>query len=211
MPASHAVLVLHSLCLATFLQISSVRADTVNAAALASQYTLTTSTTLAMPTSTLSVADSVNFIVGDWSLSKGHVQNGNDSLQFVNDPFPNNSVPVSDDTSPSGPVLQVTYPAGSFNDNTGGGQFINLWNSSTPFQSMLVSYELAFDQNFDWVKGGKLPGIKGGPDVTGCSGGKEPNGTDCFSARLMWRKNGEGEGSLFSFSKQQDAILISYL
>ena len=104
MPASHAVLVLHSLCLATFRQISSVRADTVNAAALASQYTLTTSTTLAMPTSTLSVADSVNFIVGDWSLSKGHVQNGNDSLQFVNDPFPNNSVPVSDDTSPSGPV-----------------------------------------------------------------------------------------------------------
>jgi hypothetical protein len=58
---------------------------------------------------------------------------------------------------------------------------------------MLLSYELAFDEGFDWVKGGKLPGLRGGPNPDGCSGGNEPNGTDCFSTRLMWRTNGAGE------------------
>lgn len=194
MSTSCANSVLLALCLTTLLQLSPVWADTVVAPSIASQFSLTTSTVLAFPTATLPVDQSVDFIVADWSLSKGHVQNGNNSLQFVQDPFPNKGVPVTGDSSPSGPVLKVTYPAGSFNNKTGGGQFVNLWNSSTPFQSMLVSYELAFDEGFNWVKGGKLPGIKGGPDVTGCSGGKVPNGTDCFSARLMWRKNGEGEG-----------------
>jgi len=58
---------------------------------------------------------------------------------------------------------------------------------------MILSYEIAFDSNFNWVQGGKLPGLRGGPDVDDCSGGDQPNGTDCFSARLMWRKNGAGE------------------
>lgn len=58
---------------------------------------------------------------------------------------------------------------------------------------MLLSYELAFDSNFNWVQGGKLPGLRGGPDVNDCSGGAEPNGTNCFSTRLMWRKNADGE------------------
>lgn len=61
---------------------------------------------------------------------------------------------------------------------------------------MLLSYELAFDTNFQFVKGGKLPGVRGGPSTTGCDGGKEPNGTDCFSARLMWRKDAAGEGGV---------------
>ncbi|KAG8690368.1 hypothetical protein FRC09_012015, partial [Ceratobasidium sp. 395] len=41
--------------------------------------------------------------------------------------------------------------------------------------------------------GGKLPGLRGGPDTLGCSGGKQPNGDDCFSTRLMWRTSGSGE------------------
>jgi len=58
---------------------------------------------------------------------------------------------------------------------------------------MLLSYELAFDTGFDWVKGGKLPGLRGGPNPDGCSGGNKPNGSDCFSTRIMWRTNGAGE------------------
>ncbi|THG94548.1 hypothetical protein EW145_g8118 [Phellinidium pouzarii] len=165
-------------------------------ASIATQYSLTTSTTLPFPTATLTSNDTDDFVVADWSLSKGHISNGEADLQFIDDPFPNNQVPVSDGSSSSSSnasVLRVTYPAGSFNNKTGGAQFYTLWNSSTPFQSMLISYELAFDSGFDWVKGGKLPGIRGGPSVTGCSGGKEPNGTDCFSTRLMWRTNGAGE------------------
>jgi hypothetical protein len=59
---------------------------------------------------------------------------------------------------------------------------------------MMVSYELAFDSNFDWVKGGKLPGLRGGLNSTGCSGGNQADGLSCFSTRLMWRRDGEGEG-----------------
>ncbi|KAJ3500580.1 hypothetical protein NLJ89_g9732 [Agrocybe chaxingu] len=58
---------------------------------------------------------------------------------------------------------------------------------------MMVSYEVAFDSGFDWVKGGKLPGIRGGLNSTGCSGGNKADGLDCFSSRLMWRKSGTGE------------------
>lgn len=44
--------------------------------------------------------------------------------------------------------------------------------------------------------GGKLPGLRGGPDRFGCSGGNQTDGTGCFSTRLMWRQNGAGEGKL---------------
>ena len=87
---------------------------------------------------------------------------------------------------------------GSFSHDTGGAQFYSLWNRSddSSFKSMIVSYELAFDSGFDWVKGGKLPGLRGGLNSTGCSGGNKATGLDCFSSRLMWRKNGDGEGEL---------------
>ena len=67
--------------------------------------------------------------------------------------------------------------------------------SGTYFHSMLLTYEVAFDTYFDWVKGGKLPGLRGGLNSTGCSGGNKADGLDCFSSRLMWRKNGAGEGA----------------
>ena len=59
---------------------------------------------------------------------------------------------------------------------------------------MLLSYEVAFDSGFNYVLGGKLPGFRGGPDPDGCSGGNASTGANCFSSRLMWRKNGQGEG-----------------
>lgn len=64
---------------------------------------------------------------------------------------------------------------------------------------MMVSYEVAFDTDFDWVKGGKLPGLRGG-NLDGCSGGNQADGDNCFSARLMWRQGGMGEGLRFSVS-----------
>ena len=180
--------------------VATTFASTTPLASVASQYSLTTSTTLPFPTATLSSNDTDSFVVSGWSLSKGHIQNGNDGLQFVADPFPSKPVPVNDGASSTNTTaLQVFYPVGSFNNNTGGAQFYTLWNSSTPFQSMLVSYELAFDTNFQFVKGGKLPGLRGGPSVNGCDGGKEHNGTDCFSTRLMWRKDAAGEGNVLSF------------
>jgi len=172
-----------------------VVADLLSAPSLAAEYSLTTSTSLPFPTATLSSTDAQALLVADWSLSKGRIQDEAEDLAFVNDPFPNSPAPGIATTNSTGPVLQVTYPAGSFSHNTGGSQFINLWNTTNAngFQSMMVSYEVAFDAGFDWVKGGKLPGLRGGYNTSGCSGGNEANGEDCWSTRLMWRTSGEGE------------------
>ncbi|KAK7053270.1 hypothetical protein VNI00_003896 [Paramarasmius palmivorus] len=174
---------------AVFSSLSLVLCD--SAGSLSSQYSLTTSTSFPFPTATLSSSDAQSHIVSKWSLSKGRIQDGPQNLAFVSDPF----LSSSSGTSSSGPVLQVTYPKGSYSHDTGGAQFENLWNATdgSTFQSMMISYEVAFANNFDWVKGGKLPGLRGGPNAVGCSGGNQPTGRDCFSTRLMWRKDGAGE------------------
>jgi hypothetical protein len=161
---------------------------------LAAQFTLTTSTTFPFPTATADSSAAQSLLTSQWGLIKGKLQNGGSDLAFVDDPFPNNPAPGSA-TNSTGPVLQVTYPAGSFSDSTGGAQFVNLWNNTGggAFESMLISYEVAFDENFDWVLGGKLPGLRGGTSEIGCSGGNESNGLTCFSTRIMWRPNGAGE------------------
>uniref|UniRef100_A0A8H7Y5H8 Polysaccharide lyase 14 domain-containing protein n=1 Tax=Psilocybe cubensis TaxID=181762 RepID=A0A8H7Y5H8_PSICU len=165
--------------------------------AVATQYSLTTSTALPFPTATQTSNETEDLLVSKWSLNRGRIQDGPDNLAFVADPFPNSQVPGSTpQASNSGaPVLRVSYPEGSFSHDTGGAQFYSLWNTTdgSSFNSMMVSYEIAFESNFDWVKGGKLPGLRGGLNSTGCSGGNKATGVDCFSARLMWRKNGAGE------------------
>ena len=179
--------------------------STTAAASVASQYGLSTSTSLPFPQSTQSNSSAQSFISSNWGLSKGRVQNGGANLAFVADPFPNAPAPGSTSTSAAAnasgaPVLQVQYAAGSYeNNDVGGAQFYAMWNASgSAFQSMLVSYEVAFDAGFDWVKGGKLPGLRGGPDPNNCSGGNQANGTNCFSSRVMWRTDGAGEGELLS-------------
>lgn len=184
----------------------ALSASAVSPASLASQYSLTTSTSLPFPTQTLANTDANNFIVEGWSLSKGRIENGNDKVAFVDDPFPNAPAPGSTDSPPTGPVLQVTYPSGSFQSSTGGVQFYSLWNTSdgSQFDSMLLSYEVAFDSSFNFVKGGKLPGLRGGPQVDGCSGGNAATGSNCFSSRLMWRTSGEGE--VYAYIPDSDGI-----
>jgi hypothetical protein len=173
-------------------------AQLISANQLASQFGLTATNTLPFPEATSSsTSDTQSFIVSNWSLSKGRIQNNPEDLLFAEDPFPNSPVPGTQ--SSPGPVLQVTYPAGSYSHGTGGTQLYSLWNTTdgSRWNSMIVSYEVAFDSGFNWVKGGKLPGMRGGPDPDGCSGGSASNGTNCFSSRVMWRTNGAGEGWLF--------------
>jgi len=185
-----------ALFLPVFFAVQAFSQATTPAASVASQYSLSTSTNLPFPQATLSNSDTQSFITSNWGLSKNRIQNGASNLVFVSDPFPNGPAPGSSSSNTSGPVLQVQYPAGSYeNDDDGGAQLYALWNSSgSAFQSMLLSYEVAFDFGFDWVKGGKLPGLRGGPDPNNCSGGNQATGTNCFSSRVMWRTNGAGEG-----------------
>lgn len=93
--------------------------------------------------------------------------------------------------------LRVRYPAGSASprshnlDNTpiGGTQFFATLNQLS-HDALCLSYWVRFSPNFEFIKGGKLPGLFGG---TVNDGRKIPDGTNGFSARYMWRRNGNGE------------------
>lgn len=102
--------------------------------------------------------------------------------------------------TPSGEyVLRVVYPAGSYDPQSaldgkapmGGAQFTayavreKLHNS----QGVLLQYKARFNENFDFVQGGKMPGLFGGVPRTG---GLIPTGRDGYSVRVVWRKNGDG-------------------
>lgn len=54
--------------------------------------------------------------------------------------------------------------------------------------SLYYSYWVKFPENFDFVRGGKLPGIG---SVAPRVGGVKPNGNDGWSVRVMWEKDGK--------------------
>ncbi|KAI9485052.1 hypothetical protein BDB00DRAFT_773747 [Zychaea mexicana] len=132
------------------------------------------------------------FISKAWGLGTGYFY-GQDDVSFVADPF---------DKTSGDKVLRVLYQKGSFSpkgtrnekgDITGGTEFYLRPFNDTSFKRGYVRYDVAFDENLDWVKGGKLPGIYGGEPTSGCTGGKQADGTRCFSVRMMWREDGHGE------------------
>eukprot|EP00892_Ulva_mutabilis_P008553 jgi/Ulvmu1/606/UM001_0614.1 len=53
-----------------------------------------------------------------------------------------------------------------------------------PTESATLKFKMRFGPKFDWVRGGKLPGLCGGRCLTGC---KEVTGLDGWSSRQMWR------------------------
>ncbi|MBD89098.1 MAG: hypothetical protein CL940_02025, partial [Deltaproteobacteria bacterium] len=82
--------------------------------------------------------------------------------------------------------LRVSYPEGGVGSALGGCQFkVPLGDA---YEELYVSYWVRFGQGLDFVKGGKMPGLCGGDCNTG---GNVPDGTDGFSARLMWRPDGK--------------------
>jgi hypothetical protein len=95
--------------------------------------------------------------------------------------------------APGGTLLRVHYPAGSASrraDGAEGGMQVYLRLPDEPVDVLDMQYQVRFPADFDFVKGGKLPGLYGGT-VTG--GQEIPDGTNGFSTRYMWRAGGEGE------------------
>lgn len=96
-------------------------------------------------------------------------------------------------------VLRVKYPAGGVGPATGGMQFLTRFGAhGHPFspkkERLFIRYSLYFEPGFDFVKGGKLPGLAGNTDLkktpkTG-GGGEPKNDKEGFSARIMWREGG---------------------
>ncbi|MEM6840034.1 MAG: polysaccharide lyase [Cyanobacteria bacterium P01_C01_bin.120] len=156
-----------------------------------------TSVTLSPSASSVSSEASANevvlwqgdFLAADWMQGWGAQDSGAWGLE--------NLTVRTVETGPFPAILRVYYPAGSASPSVsrrqgvplGGGQFYA--DLDLPPQTALrLSYAVRFAANFDFVKGGKLPGLYGG---VGNSGGDIPDGTDGFSTRLMWRRDGEGE------------------
>ena len=94
--------------------------------------------------------------------------------------------------------LRATYPSNScspastadYGTPEGGGQFLATAGLA-PTNALNLRYYVRFHTNFNFVKGGKLPGLFGG--TNSFSGGAVPDGTNGFSTRYMWRTNGDGE------------------
>jgi hypothetical protein len=85
----------------------------------------------------------------------------------------------------SGRSLRVLYPEGGVGPGEGGAQ----WRVDLPelYEELYVSYVVRFQPGFEWVLGGKLPGLFGGE---GNTGGDVPDGTDGWSGRMMWQSGG---------------------
>ncbi|CDH49252.1 polysaccharide lyase family 14 protein [Lichtheimia corymbifera JMRC:FSU:9682] len=142
-------------------------------------------------------ADISQFMSENWGVVN-HNFYGKEDVSFTSsDPVGGSSSSSSNTTDDSG-IIEVQYKAGSYaakDDGAIGGCEFNAYpfGESASFDSALLSYQVAFDDGFDWVQGGKLPGIFGGGDDEKCSGGDKADGSNCFSLRLMWREDGEGE------------------
>ena len=98
-----------------------------------------------------------------------------------------------------GQRLRVNFALGKIGPEAGGAG----WRM--PFgkhETAEMSYTLRFSKDFDFVKGGKLPGLCGGPENV--SGGRLANGQNGFSARLMWRRDGRGEAYVYHKNQKGD-------
>ncbi|KAG0020064.1 hypothetical protein BGZ82_011696 [Podila clonocystis] len=102
-------------------------------------------------------------------------------------------------------ILRSLYPAKSYSHSKDPhASFVSTPLAKKAFAGpesryIRLEYQMLFQPGFKWVKGGKLPGILSGSEQgcnAGCSGGGSAE--NCFSTRMMWRANGEGELYLYA-------------
>ena len=132
-----------------------------------------------------------NFPQG-WPITKGSCKN---TCQIINDPTVANT---------TNKVFHIKYPKDSCSSSCGIESGVSIYISPLPeSDKATLEYEVYFPSDFDFVKGGKLPGIAGGTDgCTGCTR-DEPLRSECFSARFMSGPNGQGYPYLYLPIKAQ--------
>ncbi|GAB4823471.1 hypothetical protein N2152v2_010517 [Parachlorella kessleri] len=116
---------------------------------------------------------------------------------------------IVDPTNPSSrqPVMHVDFPQGSYSTSSDipGGTLLYAYpmGNGVPiaYYGATLEYDVYFPPDFPFNKGGKLPGLGGGP--RGCGGGADP--ISCWSVRLMWRREGAGEAYMYVPEGQQGA------
>ncbi|MFA6884906.1 MAG: T9SS type A sorting domain-containing protein [Paludibacteraceae bacterium] len=95
-------------------------------------------------------------------------------------------------------AMRIVYPENEFGTQYTGCQVSLRFDKR---DEAFMCYSLRFSENFSWGTthfGGKLPGLAGGAR---CSGGNECDGTNGFSARLMWREGGRAVLYLYHMDK----------
>jgi hypothetical protein len=97
-------------------------------------------------------------------------------------------------------TLRVYYPKGSYSPSRtpqGGIGFFASPKNIFPAEEVELKYEVYFNETFNEVYGGKLPGlfVGVGNNFNGASGGKESNRS--ASIRMAWRKNLIGEAYVY--------------
>lgn len=108
-------------------------------------------------------------------------------------------------------ALRVLYPRNSSSPSDserdeiprGGLGFYTEQQHLQETDRACLHYQLRFEANFDFVKGGKLPGLYGGEAP---SGGEEVTGENGYSMRLMWREDGQGELYAYLLGREGDSI-----
>lgn len=94
--------------------------------------------------------------------------------------------------------IKVEYPIGSYSPSAGeisgfGGFDFYSQPHVLPDTTICFKFDVNFDGNFNWVKGGKLPGFWIG-DIGASGGNHDING---YSFRLAWKSNGTCEVYLY--------------
>ena len=102
---------------------------------------------------------------------------------------------VVDNAFAGGKSLAVYYPAGGVGPQETGTQFPMKFSdmvgmSKGLYQELYLRYYVKFNKDFDFKLGGKLPGLMGGGDSWSRSGGNQPDGSDGWTLRFMWREDG---------------------
>lgn len=164
----------------------SPEADSAERSAPTAQPTRSGQASFAAVPSDASLPGAAQEIFGNALVPEKHGSFGLDRTQIMtsNDPrFPR--------------ILRVFYPAGSASQRSsnlyhtpGGGAQLYLLLRAGSADLLYFRFYVRFPSGFDFVKGGKLPGLFGG---TVTSGRHIPNGSDGFSTRYMWRKGGAAE------------------
>ena len=93
---------------------------------------------------------------------------------------------------PATRALTVKFPTNTYGSEKNGAVWRLDFDSS--YSAIEVRFDVMFKKGFDFVRGGKLPGLFGGE---GNTGGNKPNGKDGFSARMMWREDGRAVQYLY--------------
>lgn len=82
-----------------------------------------------------------------------------------------------------GKSVKVLYPQGGQQSGGSGAQWF--FDLNGPHEDLYMSYWVRFDEDFDFVLGGKLPGLGGAVSYE--------DRTHEWSGRLMWREDGKVE------------------